>query len=43
MVRGDLETLKDWCHEAPYNIISQPLKQAQKLGYYLDSKILGML
>lgn len=41
MVRGDLDILKDWCHEAPYNLISQPLTQAKKLGYYLDSKILG--
>ena len=41
MVRGNLEILKDWCHEAPYNLIAQPLKQAEKLGYHLDSKILG--
>lgn len=43
MVRGNLEILKDWCHEAPYNLIAQPLKQAEKLGYHLDSKILGNL
>lgn len=42
MIRGDLEILKDWCHEAPYNVIAQPLKEAQKLGYHLDSKILGI-
>ncbi|KAG7207184.1 hypothetical protein KM043_008871 [Ampulex compressa] len=42
MVRGNLEILKDWCHEAPYNLIAQPLKQAQKLGYRLDSKILDI-
>ncbi|XP_012256780.2 mitochondrial import inner membrane translocase subunit TIM44 [Athalia rosae] len=42
MVRGDIELLKDWCHEAPFNIISQPLTQAKKLGYYLDSKILDI-
>lgn len=42
MVRGDLEILKDWCHEAPYNVIAQPLKEVQKLGYRLDSKILGI-
>lgn len=41
MIRGDLEILKDWCHEAPYNILSQPLIQAQKLGYHMDGKILG--
>ncbi|XP_076670504.1 mitochondrial import inner membrane translocase subunit TIM44 isoform X2 [Andrena cerasifolii] len=42
MVRGNLEILKDWCHEAPYNLIAQPLKQAEKLGYHLDSKILDI-
>ncbi|XP_011146191.1 mitochondrial import inner membrane translocase subunit TIM44 [Harpegnathos saltator] len=42
MVRGDLEILKDWCHEAPYNVIAQPLKEVQKLGYRLDSKILDI-
>lgn len=42
MIRGNLEILKDWCHEAPYNLIAQPLKQAQKMGYQLDSKILDI-
>ncbi|XP_076167119.1 mitochondrial import inner membrane translocase subunit TIM44 isoform X2 [Ptiloglossa arizonensis] len=42
MVRGNLEILKDWCHEAPYNLIAQPLMQAEKLGYRLDSKILDI-
>ncbi|XP_058797531.1 mitochondrial import inner membrane translocase subunit TIM44 [Phymastichus coffea] len=42
MIRGDLEILKDWCHEAPYNVIAQPLQQAMKLGYRLDSKILDI-
>ncbi|XP_043284250.1 mitochondrial import inner membrane translocase subunit TIM44 [Venturia canescens] len=42
MVRGDLETLKDWCHEAPYNLVAQPLQQAKKLNYRLDSKILDI-
>lgn len=32
MVRGDLEILKDWCHEGPYNILSTPIKQALALG-----------
>lgn len=41
MIRGELEVLKDWCHEAPYNAIAQPLLEAKKLGYKLDSKILG--
>ncbi|XP_008543126.1 mitochondrial import inner membrane translocase subunit TIM44 [Microplitis demolitor] len=42
MIRGDLEILKDWCHEAPYNLISQPLTQAKKLGYRMDNKILDI-
>ncbi|XP_017879924.1 mitochondrial import inner membrane translocase subunit TIM44 isoform X2 [Ceratina calcarata] len=42
MVRGDLEILKDWCHEAPYKLIAHPLIQAQKLGYVLDNKILDI-
>ncbi|XP_070157145.1 mitochondrial import inner membrane translocase subunit TIM44 [Polyergus mexicanus] len=42
MVRGDLEILKDWCHEGPYNIIAQPHKEVKKLGHYSDSKILDI-
>lgn len=42
MVRGDLEILKDWCHEGPYNILSTPIKQAQKMGAHFDSKILDI-
>ena len=42
MVRGDLEILKDWCHEAPYKLLAQPLLQVEKLGYQLDNKILGI-
>lgn len=41
MIRGDLEILKDWCHDAPFNLLAQPLMQATKLGYRLDSKLLG--
>lgn len=32
MMRGDLEILKDWCHEAPYNILSTPIKHAFSQG-----------
>ncbi|XP_015110564.1 mitochondrial import inner membrane translocase subunit TIM44 [Diachasma alloeum] len=42
MIRGELEILKDWCHEAPYNLIATPLTQAKKLGFYLDNKILDI-
>lgn len=42
MIRGDLAILKDWCFESTYNIIATPIAQAQKAGYYLDSKILDI-
>lgn len=42
MVRGDLEILKDWCFESTYNIIATPIAQAQKAGFFLDSKILDI-
>lgn len=42
MVRGDLNILKDWCFESTFNVIATPIAQAQKAGYYLDSKILDI-
>ena len=42
MVKGNLEILKDWCFEATYNVIATPIGQAQKAGFYLDSKILDI-
>lgn len=42
MIRGDLEILKDWCFESTYNIIATPIAQAQKAGFFLDSKILDI-
>lgn len=42
MVRGDLEILKDWCYEAPFNVLAHPVKQAQAAGYRFDSKILDI-
>lgn len=42
MTRGDLEILKDWCYEGPYNIFAIPLKEAMKKGYRIDSKILDI-
>lgn len=47
MVEGDLEILKDWCHEAPYSVLSTPIKQALALGhslsYYLNKKLIHLL
>ena len=42
MVRGDLEILEDWCFEAPFSILAQPIKQAKQLGYHFDSRILDI-
>lgn len=42
MVRGNVDILKDWCFESTFNVIATPIIQAQKLGYYLDSKILDI-
>lgn len=42
MVRGELTILKDWCFESTYSIIATPIAQAQKAGFYLDSKILDI-
>lgn len=42
MTKGDLEILKDWCHEGPYNLFAVPIKQAQQQGYKIESKILDV-
>lgn len=42
MVQGNLEILQDWCYEAPYNVLATPIKQAQQLGYFFDSKVLDI-
>lgn len=42
MLRGDLEILKDWCYEAPFNVLSTPIKQAQAMGYVFDSKVIDL-
>jgi len=42
IIRGDLEILEDWCYEAPFNVLGQPLRQAAQLGYTLDSCVLDI-
>lgn len=42
MTRGDLEVLKDWCHEGPYNLFALPIKEAYKKGYRIESKVLDI-
>lgn len=42
MTRGDLDVLKDWCHEGPFNLFAVPIKEAYKKGYTIESKILDI-
>ncbi|KAL7061901.1 hypothetical protein AAHC03_01204 [Spirometra sp. Aus1] len=42
IIHGNLEVLKDWCYEAPFNVLSAPIKQAQEMGYKLDSRVLDV-
>lgn len=42
MTRGDLDILRDWCHDAPYNLFAVPIKEALSKGYRIDSKILDI-
>ncbi|XP_069699311.1 mitochondrial import inner membrane translocase subunit TIM44 [Periplaneta americana] len=42
IIRGDLEILRDWCYEAPFNVLATPIRQATAAGYRLDSKILDI-
>lgn len=41
-VRGELEILKDWCHQGPFNTLAEPIKQAKLAGLKYDSKILDI-
>lgn len=42
IIRGDLEVLQDWCHEAPFNTLGHPIRQALAAGYKFDSKVLDV-
>lgn len=42
MTRGDLEILKDWCHEGPFNLLSTPILQAKQIGAKIDAKVLDI-
>lgn len=42
MTRGDLETLEDWCYEAPFNILATPIRQARQMGYIISSRVLDI-
>ncbi|XP_037073048.1 mitochondrial import inner membrane translocase subunit TIM44-like isoform X2 [Pollicipes pollicipes] len=42
MIRGDLDILQDWCYEATFNVLAQPVRTARQLGYHYDSKVLDV-
>ncbi|XP_043235010.1 mitochondrial import inner membrane translocase subunit TIM44-like isoform X2 [Amphibalanus amphitrite] len=42
MIRGDLDVLQDWCYEATFNVLAQPIRTARQLGYHYDSKVLDV-
>ncbi|KAF7255476.1 hypothetical protein EG68_07322 [Paragonimus skrjabini miyazakii] len=42
IVRGDLKILKNWCHEAPYNVLAAPWNQIKDLGLISESRVLDV-
>ncbi|QQP37523.1 Mitochondrial import inner membrane translocase subunit TIM44like [Caligus rogercresseyi] len=40
--QGDLEVLEDWCFEAPYSLLSTPIRQARELGLLMESRVLDI-
>ncbi|KAF5398202.1 Mitochondrial import inner membrane translocase [Paragonimus heterotremus] len=42
IVRGDLKILKNWCHEAPYNVLAAPWNQIKELGLISESRVLDV-
>lgn len=42
IIRGNLEILEDWCHEAAFNQLAVPIKQALDLKLRFDSKVLDI-
>uniref|UniRef100_A0A0X3PS95 Mitochondrial import inner membrane translocase subunit TIM44 n=2 Tax=Schistocephalus solidus TaxID=70667 RepID=A0A0X3PS95_SCHSO len=42
IIHGNMEVLKDWCYEAPFNVLSAPIKQTLEMGYKLDSRVLDV-
>ncbi|XP_053405521.1 mitochondrial import inner membrane translocase subunit TIM44-like [Mercenaria mercenaria] len=42
MAHGEEEVLKDWCYEAPFNVLMHPIKTAKSNGLRIDNKILDV-
>ncbi|XP_013389354.1 mitochondrial import inner membrane translocase subunit TIM44-like [Lingula anatina] len=41
-VRGDLEILQDWCYEAAFNVLGQPVQQNLAMGLKSQCKVLDI-
>lgn len=41
-LKGDLDILKDWCHEPAYNVLAAQIEQTRQLGQKLEAKILDV-
>eukprot|EP00794_Sanderia_malayensis_P009719 gene9719-10710_t len=41
-IRGELDVLKDWCHEGAFNVLSEQIKHNKSIGKKIDSKILDI-
>lgn len=42
VIRGDLEVMEDWCHEACFNQLAVPIKTAQQHKLKFDNRILDI-
>ncbi|GCB70101.1 hypothetical protein scyTo_0012549, partial [Scyliorhinus torazame] len=42
IMRGELDVLKDWCYEATYSQLAQPIQQAKAMNLQFRSKILDI-
>ncbi|XP_060231870.1 mitochondrial import inner membrane translocase subunit TIM44 [Meriones unguiculatus] len=42
MISGELDILKDWCYEATYRQLAQPIQQARALGLQFHSRVLDV-
>jgi len=42
LIRGDLEVMEDWCHEACFNQLAVPIKAAHQQKLKLDNRILDV-
>lgn len=42
MMRGDLDILQDWCHEAAFNVLATPIRQAKLANYQINHRVLDV-